>query len=1115
MANKLVFNVLTGQFDLVGSGSSSSGTVTSVSVVTSSGVSATVATATTTPALTFTLGVITPTSVNGLTLAAQAVGFTIAGGSTSKTLTVPLDATVSGTNTGDQTLAGLGGANTALSNLASVAINTDLILGSSDGGALGSTSKMWSDLFVASGAVLNFNNGDVTITHSADTLTVAGGNLVGLGATTATTFNGLAITANGTNTLAITAGKTLTVSNDATVSGTNTGDQTITLTGNVTGSGTGSFAATIATSVALAGSPTTTTQTPGDNSTKIATTAYVDAAVLGQDFKEAAKYATTAALPSIVYANGSSGVGATLTGVALGALSVDGNSPAVADRILVKNQVSTFQQGIYVVTATGSAGAVFVLTRATDGNQSFEWKTGDSLFVTTGTANASTTWAYNGVDSPTMGTDAITFAQTAGQGTVTSGNGITVTGLSVAIDTSVTVDKTTVQTLTNKTLTSPVLTTPTLGVASATSLATSASSPFLLTNGQLVTIALTSQTVGTATLTIPDFANVSDEFTFKTKSQTMSNKTFVAPVLGAATATSINGLAITSTTGTLTMTNAKTLSVSNTLTLAGTDSTTMTFPTTSATIARTDAANTFTGVQAMTSPDITTSLTTPSSTFALLNATATTINFAGASSAVVNFGGGVNAAELRFLEPSGSGSNYSALKAQAQGSNITYTLPATVASANQVLTDAAGNGTLSWTTPFGVSQTLVDGTNISWNMNSGNFADVTLAGNRTLDNATNIAKNQESSLTVYQDSVGGRTLAYGTQYTFNGAMPVLSTGPLLVDILYFTNDGSHQYNVTITKGFGSTNAYFAGGDTTSLSNGLVANVQALDFNTDTTTQVTKGALTQARDAMGAANSATTGYFAGGYTGATVEVTTGDGLTFATDTTAAVTKGALSTARGALSGANSSTVGYFVGGSTGGGVTAMTTAEGLTFSTDTTTQTTRGALTTKMAFLSAVNSSTIGYFSSGTTDLASTGVVTTDNGLTFATDTNAQVTKGVLSTARTQAAATNSSTIGYFSGGVNSGGTKLTTTLSLTFSTDTTTMVTKGALGTATSNLGAANSGAIGYYSGGVTGAAIVAVTNGLVYSTDTTTLVTKGAMSTGKEYSAGVQGSKLGLTQIV
>lgn len=78
----------------------------------------------------------------------------------------------------------------------------------------------------------------------------------------------------------------------------------------------------------------------------------------------------------------------------------------------------------------------------------------------------------------------------------------------------------------------PTLVTPVLGVASATSLATSAASPLLLTNGQLVTVALTGQTVGGTTLTIPDFASVVDTFVFITLAQTLSNKTFVAPALG-------------------------------------------------------------------------------------------------------------------------------------------------------------------------------------------------------------------------------------------------------------------------------------------------------------------------------------------------------------------------------------------------------------------------------------------------------------------------------------------------------------------------------------------------------------------------------------------------------
>lgn len=85
--------------------------------------------------------------------------------------------------------------------------------------------------------------------------------------------------------------------------------------------------------------------------------------------------------------------------------------------------------------------------------------------------------------------------------------------------------------------------------------------------------------------------------------------TLASPALGVATATTINGLTITTNVGgVLTITSGKTLSASNTLTLAGTDSTVMTFPSTSATIARTDAANTFTGIQTMTSPVINTGL---------------------------------------------------------------------------------------------------------------------------------------------------------------------------------------------------------------------------------------------------------------------------------------------------------------------------------------------------------------------------------------------------------------------------------------------------------------------------------------------------------------------------
>lgn len=77
----------------------------------------------------------------------------------------------------DTTSGGSSGATVALDNLSGVAINTSLLLGSSDGGALGSTTKQWSDLFLAEGGVINFDNGDATITQAGNVVTLAGADL--------------------------------------------------------------------------------------------------------------------------------------------------------------------------------------------------------------------------------------------------------------------------------------------------------------------------------------------------------------------------------------------------------------------------------------------------------------------------------------------------------------------------------------------------------------------------------------------------------------------------------------------------------------------------------------------------------------------------------------------------------------------------------------------------------------------------------------------------------------------------------------------------------------------------------------------------------------------------
>jgi hypothetical protein len=144
--------------------------------------------------------------------------------------------------------------------------------------------------------------------------------------------------------------------------------------------------------------------------------------------------------------------------------------------------------------------------------------------------------------------------------------------------------------LTNATLTTPILGTPQSGT---------------LTNctGLPVSTGISGLGTGVATfLATPSSANLRTAVTDETGTGALvfaTTPTLVTPVLGVATATSINKMAITApaTSSTLAIADGKTFTVNHSITLAGTDTTTMTFPATSATIARTDAAQTFTGNQ--------------------------------------------------------------------------------------------------------------------------------------------------------------------------------------------------------------------------------------------------------------------------------------------------------------------------------------------------------------------------------------------------------------------------------------------------------------------------------------------------------------------------------------
>lgn len=170
---------------------------------------------------------------------------------------------------------------------------------------------------------------------------------------------------------------------------------------------------------------------PNDVSNK----AYVDSVAAGLSPKEAVVLASAAALPANTYANGSSGVGATLTANANGALTVDGVATSVGMRILVKNEAAQANNGIYVVTDAGSGGTPYILTRSTDLDLSAQFG-GANVFVVEGTANTGTEWVCL-TYLPTIGTTSISFTQFGSSAVYTAGNGITISSFVVSVNNGV------------------------------------------------------------------------------------------------------------------------------------------------------------------------------------------------------------------------------------------------------------------------------------------------------------------------------------------------------------------------------------------------------------------------------------------------------------------------------------------------------------------------------------------------------------------------------------------------------------------------------------------------------------------------------------------------------
>lgn len=185
----------------------------------------------------------------------------------------------------------------------------------------------------------------------------------------------------------------------ANLSGVNTGDQTITLTGDVTGSGTGSFVATLSNTGVAAGTYSKVTVDAKGRVTGSSTLTMED--IPGAVFKRSVVCATTTALTATYASN-------VLTMNTVGITIIDGITVALNDRVLIKDQATTLQNGIYTVTTLGTASVATVFTRAADADTITELASA-LVAVDSGTINGGRLFDNDLKTTDILGTTGIMF----------------------------------------------------------------------------------------------------------------------------------------------------------------------------------------------------------------------------------------------------------------------------------------------------------------------------------------------------------------------------------------------------------------------------------------------------------------------------------------------------------------------------------------------------------------------------------------------------------------------------------------------------------------------------------------------------------------------------------